>query len=139
MRIAVEVASDPGAEPWHDGRLRRAPAQLAEQIGCGLPEALLEEPEPVPDLVDDMRAPRAQLVGLPEDRHLLREAPADPLERRRRQLRRVELAQELGDPPVPPQDGAPRRLRRMRCQHELDGRIAGRVLESPEPLLGVGE
>ena len=48
-------------------------AQLGEQPRRRRPEALLEEPEPVADLVDDARPARANLVGLPEDRHLLRE------------------------------------------------------------------
>ena len=113
MWVAVEVAADPRAEPRHDGRLGCAPAQLAEQVRGRLPERLLEEPQTVPDLVDDMRPAGPQLVGLPEDRHFFREPAADPRDRRRRQLGAVELAQELRDPPVRAQHGSPRRLGRM--------------------------
>src|SRR5262249_15985971 len=66
VRIAVEVAADPGPEPRHGGGLRRALSQFAEKIRGRLPERLLEVPEAVPNLVDDVRSPRPHLVRLPE-------------------------------------------------------------------------
>ena len=47
-----------------------------EQRGRRVEQALLEEPEAVPDLVDDARPPRPHLVGLPERRDLLGERVA---------------------------------------------------------------
>ena len=55
-----------------------ASPQLAHEPRQRLPEARLDEPEPVPDLVDDARPPRADLVRLPEDRHLLARSARAP-------------------------------------------------------------
>src|SRR6201999_2359228 len=77
-RGAVEGAADPGAEAKGGARRRRAVAfELRQHARCGIPQALLEEPEQLPDLVDDLRSPRTDLVGLPEDRDLLRESFVD--------------------------------------------------------------
>ena len=76
VRVAVEIAADPAPEPQRRAR-RAARARSATSAGAGVPEALLEEPEPLPDLVDDPRSHRAHLVGLPQDRDLLRERRLD--------------------------------------------------------------
>ncbi len=55
VRVAVRVASDPRSERERGRSAGQAPAQLADEAGRRLPEALLEEPEAVPDLVDDVR------------------------------------------------------------------------------------
>ena len=59
------------AEAERDAGQPRLPDR--DEVGGGVPEALLEEPEALPDLVDHARALGADLVGLPEDRDLLRE------------------------------------------------------------------
>ena len=106
----------------HPGRRSR---QSREQLGRRVDQAVLEEPEPVADLVRDAQAVVAHLVGLPEERHLLGDALLG--------LRRAPLGRRAGrrgrascscDPDVREQHGAPRRLRRMRGQHELDRRAA---------------
>ena len=69
--------SPPIHEP-NDERRRRVgqpPAPLAEQIGRRGHQAVLEEPEPVADLVGDAEAVVTHLVGLPQERQLL----GDPL------------------------------------------------------------
>ena len=48
-------------------------APRGEQIAGRVPQRVLDEPQPLPDLVDDAGPVGAHLVRLPEDRHLLRE------------------------------------------------------------------
>jgi hypothetical protein len=98
----------------------RAARASLEEIRRGVPEALLEEPEPLADLVDDARALRADLVGLPEQRDLLPEAALEPQTLARREARVVERRHELGERAVLLEDRPRQRLRRMRRQDELD-------------------
>src|SRR5262249_43307172 len=70
---------------------------------------------------------------------LLAEAIANARARGRRRRITVELAKELRDLPVNPENGPPRRLGRMRRQHELHRRVASRLAEVAEALLGIGE
>ena len=86
---------------------------------------MLEEPEPVADLVRDAEAVVPHLVGLPEQRHLLRQALFDLGALLRRQAGIVEANELLGDPDVREEDGSPGRLRRMRGQHEPNRRRGG--------------
>ena len=53
VRVAVHVASDPGPEPERWRRTRDRVPQLADEPRQRLPQALLDEPEAMPDLVDD--------------------------------------------------------------------------------------
>ena len=59
------------AEPERRAGQARLPD--GEQVGRRVPQAVLEEPEPLTDLVDDPGPVGAHLVGLPEDRDLLGE------------------------------------------------------------------
>ena len=118
VRVPVPVASDPGAEPEWRARQPRLPDGL--QLGGGVPQAVLEEPEPLTDLVDDAGPVRAHLVRLPEDRHLLDEPIADRGSLPRRRARIVELREQLFDAAVLLEDGARKRLRRMGGEDELD-------------------
>ena len=88
VRVAVEVAADPGAEAQRLARAREPPDEGALELGDRIPEALLEEPQPLPDLVDDPRPLGADLVGLPEQRDLLGEPVLEPLPLRERACRR---------------------------------------------------
>ena len=101
VRVAIEVASDPGPEPeWREPGGRQPRLERREHARRSLPQSALEEPERLPDLVDDARAVRADLVGLPEDGDLLREIAADAVACRRGQVRSVELVQERRDASV---------------------------------------
>ena len=88
---------------------RSPPIQLPNRSGCpgrrrchsstrserGVPQALLEEPQPLADLVDDPRSRRAHLVGLPEDRDLLGQRLLDPGTLPGRESRVVEVGEKL--------------------------------------------
>ena len=76
VRIPVQVASDPGPEPERGARQPAPPD--GQEVTCGVPEAVLDEPERLPDLVHDAWPVGANLVGLPEDRDLLCEPPPVP-------------------------------------------------------------
>ena len=117
VRVSVHVAADPGAEPKRRRRSRDRLAQLAHEPRQRLPQARLDEPQPVADLVDDARPPRAHLVRLPEDRHLLRDLLANAPLGRVRQLRIVEPAQRRREALVRLEDRAAARLGRMRGEH----------------------
>ena len=78
VRVAVEVAADPGAEAQRLARAREPLDERALELGDRVPEALLEEPQPLPDLVDDPRPLGADLVRLPEQRDLLGERILEP-------------------------------------------------------------
>ncbi len=140
VRIAVQVAADPGAEAKRHRAVVDTPAERAGDPRNRVPEALLEEPEAAPDLVDDLRAPRAHLVGLPEDRDLLRQRLLDPRAAGGRDRNVVELGEEPGDPPVGLQHRPARRLGGMRGQHELHHtarrRLAQLALRRPRSLRG---
>ena len=124
IRVSVEIASDPRPEPQ-----RRAGQTLApdgEEVGGGVPEAVLEEPERLPDLVDDARPLRTNLVCLPQDRDLLgeRDLAVEPLGGREAHV--VELLEERGQAAVLLEDRARQRFRRMGGEDELDGYPARR-------------
>ena len=96
---------------------------------------MLEEPEPVADLVGDAQPVVPHLVRLPEQRHLL----GDPFLRRvllgGRDARVVEQPQLLGDADVREEHGAARRLGRVRGEDKADRRAEGAVVErAVEPL-----
>ncbi len=142
--VAVEVGADPGPETERAARQPRAPR--CEQARRGLPEAPLHEPEALSDLVDDARAPRAHLVGLPQDRDLLGERILDLGAPRGRQLGVVERPQQPRDPLVRGEDRPPRRLGRVRREDELDRDPRRRGLKLllgdprvPEPRERLGE
>ena len=117
VRVAIHVAADPRAEPQRRRRARDRLAQLAHEPRQRLPQARLDEPEPVADLVDDARPPRAHFVRLPENRHLFRDLLAHAPLRRVRQLRVVEPAQRCREALVSLEDRATARLGRVRGQH----------------------
>ncbi len=95
---------------------------------CGVPEAVFEEPERLPNLVHDARPVRANLVGLPENRDLLRQCqlPVGPLCGRETGV--VEPIQQLRDPAVLREDRPRKRLRGMRGEDQLDRHAARRGL-----------
>ena len=127
VRVAVEVPADPAAEAQRLAGPLQPLDESALELRDRIPEALLEEPEPLPDLVDDPRALGADLVRLPEQRDLLGEAvlQAPPLRERCGLV--VESRQERGNPAVRLEHGPARCLRRMRGEDELD----------PEPCSGL--
>ena len=131
MRVAVEVAADPRAEAQRRRRAGDERPQLCEDARRGVPQRGFDEPESGADLVDDARPARAHLVGLPEDRDLLGEVAADTRLGGGRQIRVVELAQQRRKVAVLGEDGAPRRLRRVGGEDELDR-------DPPHGLLHVG-
>ncbi len=142
--VSVEVAADPRAEPERAPGKALAPGR--DETGGGVPEAVLEEPERLPDLVDDARAVGPDLVRLPEDGDLLRERRLPLAALRRRQADVVELVEELGDPTMLLEDRARQRLGRVRRENELDRDPLGSGRDllrgdrvSPEELDGLGE
>ena len=112
--------SPPIHVPKRSGEPGSRACHAAEELGGCVPQALLEEPEALADLVDDPRPRRPDLVGLPEDRHLLRERPLARSTLRRGQTDVVELVEQPCDAPVLLEDRARERLGRMRGEHELD-------------------
>jgi hypothetical protein len=116
--IAVEVATDPAPERERRRRARHTLAVLGEQQLGRVDQAVLEEPEPVAQLVGRAGPAVPNLVGLPEDRDLLAELVlhAGAL---RLGLGRVERGQQSSDAHVGEQDRPARRLRRMGGEHEL--------------------
>ena len=126
VRVAVEIPTDPAAEAQRLAGALQPLDERALELRNRVPEALLEEPQPLPDLVDDPRPLGADLVRLPEERDLLGEAVLQALPLRERCGLVVEPRQERGDPAVRLEDGAARRLGRVRGEDELD----------PEPRAG---
>ena len=120
VRVAVEVTSDPAAEAQRLAGPLQPPHKCPLELRDRIPEALLEEPEPLPDLVDDARPLGADLVGLPEQRDLLREAVLQPPSLRERRSLVIEAGQERRDPAMRLEDGAARGLCRMGGEDELD-------------------
>ena len=90
--------SPPIQVPNLSGSARQVLPPDGQEVGCGVPEAVLEEPERLPDLVHDARPVRANLVGLPEDRDLLcqRHLPFSPLGGREPGV--VQPVEQLRDP-----------------------------------------
>ena len=89
---------------------------------------MLEEPQPVADLVGDPQAVVPDLVRLPEQRHLLGEALLDLGPLVGSQARIVEADELVGDPDVREQDGSPGRLGGVRGEHEPN-RGRGRAVD----------
>src|SRR6266480_1095804 len=77
VRVPVRVAADPGAEAKRRPGRRNLYAVFGKQALGRVEQALLEEPEPVPDLVDDARPLRPHLVRLPQLRDLGRQLGLD--------------------------------------------------------------
>ena len=132
---AAAIVSGPAAglpswsPPIHDPKRSGVPApgsrrRRSRRARSPRRAGSLEEPEAVADLVDDARAARAHLVGLPERRHLLGDRVLDPVAAGRGEIRVVELAQEPAHPQVGGEDRAARRLGRVRGEDELE-RAAG--------------
>ena len=135
VRVAVHVAADPGAEAERNHDARQVAPKLPGQLRHGVPEARLEEPQPVPDLVNDARPPCADLVGLPEDRDLLGERVLDLRRARGRESRVVEFAQEGDNPSVSSEHGPACRLGRVSRHNRRDvgGGERGRELVIADP------
>ena len=95
-------------------------AGYATRAAClsGVEEAVFEEPETVADLVGDPQAVAANLVRLPQQRHLLGKALLDVATSRCSEEGVVEPVELLGDARVGKQDRSPARLRRMCGEHE---------------------
>jgi hypothetical protein len=68
---------DPAAEAKRRRIRGEASGEASADPRDGVPEALLEEPQATTDLVDDLRAAGAHLVGLPEDHRPLRQRLLD--------------------------------------------------------------
>ncbi len=138
-RVAVHVAADPRPENEWWRRVGNPLTPLAEQLRGRGEQAVLEEPEAVPDLVRDPQAVVPHFVGLPEQCHLLGDPLLDLVQLRREEPRVVEPVELLRDADMCEQHGAPRRLGRVRGEHEPDRRPAGRskvgVGEEPEGVL----
>ncbi len=83
-------------------------------------EALHEEPEAVADLIDDLRADAAHLVGLPEDRDLLCELGLELPVLGAAHSRLIETGKDCRDASVSAQEGTAGCLGRMCGQHELE-------------------
>ena len=114
---------------------------LAGQLGRGVHEALLEEPQALPDLVVDGRADRADVVGQPQDRRLLGDRARDVAAAggRRGTARRARSAARRGaagsagrcgaqprsDVPSAPARGGRRRARRGGSRSRRRRRRAG--------------
>ena len=77
-RVAVEIATDPAAEAERSRRARQQASVVGEQELGHAHQALLEEPERMPNLVDDARTAGPHLVRLPQQGHLLGEGRLDP-------------------------------------------------------------
>ena len=104
---------------------------------------MLEEPEPVPDLVGEARPTVTNLVGLPEDRDLLAELALDVLFLPRRGSG-VERREQLGHTQVCEQVRPPRCLGRVRGQDELErnsGHACAKLVrvDVAKALEGIGE
>ncbi len=146
VRIAVEIAADPAAESKRAARASQSRGERPFDVGNGVPEGLLEEPQPLSDLIHHARPLGADLVRLPEERDLLREGGLDPLDLRWRCPLVVEPGEERGDAAMRLENGSPRRLRRVRGEDELDpqpraGSLQRRLVDAPcvELRKGVGE
>jgi hypothetical protein len=74
----------------------------------------------VADLVDDVRSPRADFIGLPQQRDFLGHRSLDAPPARGRERRVVELREKPAEPEVGGEHGAPRRLGRVRRQDQFE-------------------
>ena len=138
--IAVHVASDPRAEHERRRRVGQPLAPLAEQIGRGGHQAVLEEPEPVADLVGDAESVVTHLVGLPQEGHLFGDPLLGVASLGREEKWVVEACELLRDADVREKNGASRRFGRMRRQDEPDRRRACALGVAPrDPAEGIVE
>ena len=132
LGVAVQVAADPASEgEGRRGAGREAPV-LAQEALAGVEQALLEEPEAVPDLVAHAGTVVPDLVRLPEDRDLPRELLLELGPLGAGQLRVVVAGEDLRDPHVRPQERPPGRLGGMRGEDELQ-RDAGEPVSQLVP------
>ncbi len=137
--VAVLVAADPRPEANRQRRVRHPPPVVAHQRGRDVEEALLEEPQPVANLVDDARSLGACLVGLPERRDEFRQRVLDVATAGVRQLRVVELMQQGADAELGGEHGATRGFRGMGRQHEFERHVPRRVLQGLVADAGVSQ
>ena len=127
--VAVEVAADPRPEAERCRRFREQLPVVGEQQLGDAHQALLEEPEAVPDLVDHAWTLRAHLVGLPQQRHLLRERCLDAPPASRGERLVVELREQAAQAEMGREDGSPRGLGRVCGEHELERELPRRAFE----------
>ena len=130
-RVPVEVAADPGSERERRRAARLIAAVLVQEALARVVQALLDEPEAVPDLIADTRPVVPYLVGLPEDRDLLRELLLELEALGRRQVGVVHAREQPCNPDVSPEQRPPRRLGRVGREDELQRGLAETVLELP--------
>ena len=114
--------ADPAPESQERRRSGNAATERREHGRRRLEEARLEEPEPVADLVDDTRPPRADLVGLPEDRDLLGELVVD-------MIARVQAVEQAREAKLRRERAPPRRLGRVRRDYKLERDLRDRFGE----------
>ena len=116
------------------------PAKVADERRRDVEQALLEEPQPVADLVDHPGPPGPNLVRLPERGHLLGNRGLDRLARGARQGGIVQLVEQPMQPDLGGEHRSASRLRRMRGEHELERQPPARRREPsrahPRPLEG---
>ena len=124
MSVSTVVCGFPSASPPIQlpkrsgaGASGKAATVLGEQPLGRVDQALFEEPVAVANLVHDLRPARPHLVRLPEHRDLPRERVLDV-------LALVEPGEERGDAEVRRENGAARRLGRMRREDELQRDLA---------------
>ena len=101
---------------------------------------MLEEPEPVADLVGDAESVVTHLVGLPQEGHLFGDPLLGVASLGREEKRVVEARELLRDADVREKNGASRRFGRMRRQDEPDRRRACALGVAPrDPAEGIVE
>ncbi len=115
VRVPVAVAADPAAErerPRHGVRLELEPPQLVRElvqhVRGGVRVQVVEVPDRVARLVDDVGPGDAQLVGLPQEVDRLLEA---------RRCARLAALEQLGDLAQLVEHGPPCGLRGVRREH----------------------
>ena len=127
--VPVHVGADPrpeaeegrNAQPWAVRRLERALERRVDARHEGI-EDLFEVEENVLHFVADARFFLADLVGLPERRDLFAERARIVFGFGGERARPLEALEELRDPAVLVEDGAPLRLGRVSREDELDAR-----------------
>src|SRR5262249_11296862 len=120
-RVAVLVAADPAPEPKRRRSGGEAAPQVADELRCNVEQTLLQEPEAVPDLVDDAGPLRAHLVRLPERGPLLRDSLHRRLASRARERLVVETVEQAIEAQLRRENRAAGRLGRVRGEDELEG------------------
>ena len=120
LGIAVLIAADPGAEAQRSRGVGQALAVGGEHVGRHVEQRRLEEPQRMADLVDDARASRAHLVGLPERRDLGGHLVLELQPRAGGERRVVERLEDAAELQLGLQHGAAGGLGGMRGDHELE-------------------